>query len=112
MVGARALGLASTSLVITCAPLSSLGTGTAPTPTPCPWVGAELVQSCPEGEMGELTSHQRGLTKHSSLCVTFRDQVWLVASWHSGRTWRENDLLYYSTWRELAFQLGHIPQGW
>ena len=62
--------------------------------------------------MGDLTSHQRGFTKHSSLCVTFRDQVWLVDSWHSGHTWRENDLLYYSTWRELAFQLGQIPQGW
>ena len=108
MVGARALGLASTSPVIACAALSSPGTGTAPTPTPAPGAPAEL----PRRGDGRVNFPPVWLKKHSSLCVTFRDQVWLVASWHSGCTWRENDLLYYSTWRELAFQLGHIPQGW
>lgn len=42
MAGARALGLVSASLLITCALLSSPSPGTDPTPTPCPGARAEL----------------------------------------------------------------------
>lgn len=106
VAGARDLGLATASLLITCALPEQ------PEPRHLSTHAHSRAQ-----ESGRAAQKGRresclptSVVNEAQLPLVHScDQVWPRASWRSGHTWREDALLYYPTWRELAFSWDKFP---